>query len=220
MVAAADMEVLCCTGHTGTAASPLAAASSVLSKKDALIAQINSPAHLAAKQLMYDRERRVGARIDARLEELRQLLHETQLPEELRVRALIEEKQLKLLAVQKKVRHRIASELRYEMQLVGADDPSLYRRSSKKHTKQTVSKSERQKESEEQVPHTHTHTHHRTRTRTTHKPRHARRDSRIRAVMWRSSAVASVRQPYGFLPYLFLCGHCLFPRFAVGHVRV
>jgi hypothetical protein len=161
---------LCCTGHAGTAASPLAAASSVLSKKDALIAQINSPAHLAAKQLMYDRERRVGARIDARLEELRQLLHETQLPEELRVRALIEEKQLKLLAVQKKVRHRIASELRYEMQLVGADDPSLYRRSSKKHTKQTVSKSERQKEREEQVPHTHartrTHTRAHTHTRT------------------------------------------------------
>jgi SNF2 family DNA or RNA helicase len=123
----------------------------VLSKKDALIAQINSPAHLAAKQLMYDRERRVSARIDTRLEELRQLLNETQLPEELRIRALIEEKQLKLLTVQKKVRHRIAAELRYEMQLAGADDPALYRRSSKKHTKQTVSKSERQKEREEQV---------------------------------------------------------------------
>jgi hypothetical protein len=123
-----------------------------LSKKDALIAQISSPAHLAAKQLMHDRERRVVARVETRLEELRHLLNETQLPEELRIRALIEEKQLKLLAVQKKMRHRIAAELRYEMQLAGAaDDPSLYRRSSKKHTKQTVSKSERQKEREEQV---------------------------------------------------------------------
>jgi hypothetical protein len=125
--------------------------SSVLSKKDALIAQISSPAHLAARQLVYDRERRVVARVETRLEELRHLLNETQLPEELRIRALIEEKQLKLLAVQKKVRHRIAAELRYEMQLAGAADPSLYRRSSKKHTKQTVSKSERQKEREEQV---------------------------------------------------------------------
>lgn len=123
----------------------------MLSKKEALIAQISSPAHLAAKQLTIEREKRVAAKIDARLEELRRLLTETQLPEELRVRALIEEKQLKLLMVQKRLRHRIASELRYEMQLACADDPALYRRSSKKHTRQTVSKSERQKEREELV---------------------------------------------------------------------
>lgn len=127
------------------------AASAVLSKKEALIAQINSPAHLAAKQLTLDREKRIAARIDARLEELRQLLTETQLPEELKIRAMIEEKQLKLLVTQKRLRHRIAAELRYEMQLACAEDPTLFRRSSKKHTKQTVSRSERQKEREEQV---------------------------------------------------------------------
>jgi len=133
----------------GATPSPLT--SSVLSKKDALIAQINSPAHLAAKQLTQDREKRIVGRMEARIEELKRLLSDTQLPEELRVRGLIEEKQLKLLVIQKKLRHRIATELRYEMQLAGADDPALFRRSSKKHTRQTASKSERQKEREEQV---------------------------------------------------------------------
>ncbi len=116
------------------------------------VAQITPPVQLAPKYLAQERDKRISFRILHRLEELKRILHSTfqphhhflfvihpltvlqaePLPEDLRLKALIEEKQLRLLSLQKKVREQIAHHLRHEIALQASADALVYRRSSRK----------------------------------------------------------------------------------------
>jgi len=106
---------------------------------------LSAPAKLSPKFLATERERRINARLSRRLKELESLTIGN-LTEEMRMKASIEIKQIKLLSLQKQLRKKVALEIRKQVALQAAEDDRIYRRRSRKNLLQTVGELQREKE--------------------------------------------------------------------------
>lgn len=87
------------------------------------------PDKLGLAYLVSEREKRISARMTSRLEQLNALSSE--IPEDMKRKAMIEVKQLRLLQTQKKLRANIIERMRRMAELESTIDPSIFKRAKK-----------------------------------------------------------------------------------------